>query len=37
MVFGVVGETLEVVFVLSMVIGGLLLLIWIQRATSRHD
>jgi len=35
MVFGQVGETLELVMVASGTVIGILLLIWIQRTTAR--
>lgn len=37
MVFGEVGEARELLAVIIMIVIGLALIIWIQRATSRHD
>ena len=35
MVFGEVGETIELVVVFLMMILGILIVMWIQRTTSR--
>lgn len=35
MLFGEVGETIELFVVLATMIVGILLIMWIQRATSR--
>ena len=35
MVFGELGETLELLIVSAVFVAGLLILIWIQRTTSR--
>lgn len=35
MLFGEVGETIELFVVLGTMIVGILLIMWIQRATSR--
>ena len=35
MVFGELGETLELLIVAAVFVTGLLILIWIQRTTSR--
>jgi hypothetical protein len=35
MVFGEVGETIELLVVFVMMIVGILIIMWIQRSTSR--